>query len=92
MQAGTHSVLATSQNLGHAKNNYTAYSDKINRTHTLVDEIVKAEQWDEMKLQYSFKFLLISAFYMILKRFYLWEIIYAIIYIFKIFIYGLNFW
>ena len=81
MKAGTHSVLSTSENLGHAKGSYDKYSDKIRRAQVLVDEIIKAEKWDEMKLRYSFYFFLFTVAYIILKRFFLWEFLYAIYYI-----------
>ena len=81
MSSATHSVLHTSENLHKTKDKYDKYSDKIRRSKDLVDEIQKAEKWDEMKLQYSFKFFLFTITYLFLKRFFLWEIIYAIYYL-----------
>ena len=81
IQAGTHSVLNTSKNIHGAKDKYGQYTDKINRSKNLVDEIQKAEKWDEMKLRYSFNFLMGTSIYLLLKRFFLWEILYAIYYL-----------
>ena len=39
IQAGTHSILNTSQNIHGARDKYGQYSDKINRSKNLVDEI-----------------------------------------------------
>ena len=81
MQAGTQSVLATSENIHSAKDRYGEYTDRIKRSKGLVDEIQKAERLDELKLRYSFNFFVGTAVYLLLKRFFLWEIIYAVFYI-----------
>ena len=67
--------------MGHAKGNYDKYGDKIRRSQLLVDEIVKAERWDEMKLRYAFNFFLFTVIYIVLKRFFLWEFLYAVYYL-----------
>mmetsp|Transcript_23061 Transcript_23061/g.27037 ORF Transcript_23061/g.27037 Transcript_23061/m.27037 type:complete len:133 (+) Transcript_23061:21-419(+) len=86
MQAGTHSVLATSENINRAKGSYDKYSDKIRRSKLLVDEIIKAEQWDEKKLRYSFNCFTATVVYLLLKRFFLWEFLFAAYYL--VFIFG----
>ena len=84
MKRGAHSVLTTSENLSSAKDQYDIYGNKIDRSKKLVDEIAKAEQWDELKLRYSFNFFVATAVYLLLKRFFLWEIIYAVFYLVRI--------
>ena len=43
MKEGSHSILATSENLHGAKDKYDVYTGKITRSKKLVDEIAKAE-------------------------------------------------
>ena len=85
MSSATHSVLATSENMHRAKDKYGKYSDKILRSQKLVEEIQKAERWDEQKLRYSFYFFVSTAVYLLLKRFFLWEIIFATYYLIVVF-------
>ena len=77
MSSATHSVANTSRNIHGAKDKYEQYCEKIRRSQQLVADIQKAERWDEQKLRYAFNFFLFTATYLLLKRFFLWEIIYA---------------
>ena len=47
----------------------------------MVEEIQKAERWDELKLRVSFNFFLFTIVYLFAKRFFLWEVIYALYYL-----------
>ena len=81
MSSANHSVLATSNNIHGAHDKYNKYSEKIRRSQLLVEEIQKAERWDELKLRYSFNFFLFTAAYLLAKRFFLWETIYLLYYL-----------
>ena len=81
MASATHSVLNTSENIHRVKDKYGQYSDKISRSKRLVDEIQKAERWEEQKLQWSFNALLFTSFYLLAKRFFLWEFLFAVYYV-----------
>ena len=85
MSSATHSVNNTSSNLTNARQKYDSYSDKIGRSQKLVAEIQRAERWDELKLQYSFNFFCGTAGYLVAKRFFLWEIIYAVYFLAVVF-------
>ena len=92
MSTATHSVLNTSGNINKTKEKYNQYSDKIKRSKDLVDEIQRAEKWDEQKLRFSFNFFVFTVVYLFLKRFFLWEFLYATYYLISIFVtYALDF-
>ena len=81
LNEATQVVDRTADNMRKAKVTYDKYDPKIRETTRLVDEIQKKERWDEMKLKYSFNAFMYSAAYLFLKRFYLNEIIYLLLYI-----------
>jgi len=75
MQSATMSALNITNNLANTSDKYTKYQDKIDEGSRKVKEIQRLERLDELKLKASFYFLLATAAYLFLKRFYLNELV-----------------
>merc|ERR1711879_887384 len=80
MKEGAHALQRTSENFEKTNRTYDKYTDGIEQSNPMIKAIQAHERWEERKLWLSYYAFMLSAAYIFLKRFYIFELVYYTLY------------